>query len=174
MKVKNLKNINISDFEILFKEFYNDLCNYALKYTKNKEDAEEVVQNVFFKIWGKRSFIDVQISTKSYLYICVRNKCLQNINHNKVVKIYEKYVEKEQRNYFETPHEEMVFEETLAILNEIINNLPKKANTIFTLSRFKGLKNKEIAEKLQISIKTVEANITIALKTLRTYFPKQQ
>jgi len=172
LKIKNLNNINVSDFEILFKEFYNDLCNFALKYTKNKEASEEVVQEVFYKIWEKRSFIDVQISVKSYLYISVRNKCLQQINHNKIVKIYEKYIDKQERNEFASPHENLVYEETVTIFNEALNTLPNKCTTIFKMSRFEGLKYKEIADKLEISIKTVEANITRALKTLRNYFPE--
>ncbi|NPA45450.1 MAG: RNA polymerase sigma-70 factor [Chlorobi bacterium] len=172
MKIKNLNNISVADFEILFKEFYNDLCNFALKYTKNKEASEEIVQEVFYKIWEKRSFINIQISVKSYLYISVRNKCLQQINHNKIVKIYEKYIEKQERNDFAGPHENLIYEETISIFNEALNTLPNKCNTIFKMSRFDGMKYKEIAQKLGISIKTVEANISRALKTLRTYFPE--
>ena len=172
MKIRNLNNINTKDFEILFKEFYNELCNFALKYTKNKEASEEVVQEVFAKIWEKRTFINIQISVKSYLYISVRNKCLQQINHNKIVKIYEKHLSKQEKNLFSSPHENLVYEETIEIFNDALQTMPEKCNTIFKLSRHEGMKYKEIAEELKISIKTVEANITKALKILRNYFPE--
>lgn len=172
MKIKKINSINSKDFEVLFKEFYNELCNYALKYTKNKEASEEVVQEVFSKIWEKRTFINIQISIKSYLYISVRNKCLQQINHNKTVKIYEKYISKQERNEFASPHENLVYEETIEIFNNALKTMPEKCNVIFKLSRLEGLKHKEIADELKISTKTVEANITKALKILKKYFPE--
>lgn len=172
LKIKNLKNINIESFEILFKEYYKDLCNFALKYTKNIDAAEEVVQDVFYKIWEKRSIINVKISVKSYLYISVRNKCLQQISHNKIIKIYEKYIDKQELYETKNPYENLVYNETIEIFNDALNTLSPKCKEIFKLSRFKGLKYKEIANKLDISVKTVEANISKALKTLRKYFPE--
>lgn len=172
MKIKTLNNINIKDFEILFKEYYSELCMFALKYTKNEEAAEEVVQEVFAKIWEKRTFINIKISVKSYLFISVRNKCLQQINHIKIVRKYEKYIDKKDENESISPYDAMIYEETLEIFNDALNTLPSKCKKIFTLSRFEGLKYKDIAEELKISIKTVEANISKALKTFRIYFPE--
>jgi len=157
---------------MLFKEHYNELCYFALKYTKNKEEAEEVVQEVFYKIWEKRAFINVKISVKSYLYISVRNKCLQQINHNKIVKIYEKYIDKQDLYETQNPHEDLIYKETVEIFKDALETLPNRCVNIFKLNRFEGLKYKEIAEELEISIKTVEANISKALKTLRLYFPE--
>jgi len=172
LEVKSIKIINIENFEILFKQYYTELCNFALKYTKNNEDAEEVVQDVFYKIWEKRSFINIKISIKSYLYISVRNKCLQNINHKKIVRIYEKYIDKQDNTEASTPHENLVYEESIEIFNEALNTLPERCIEIFKLSRFEGLKYKEIAKKMSVSVKTVEANISKALKTFRNYFPE--
>lgn len=172
MEIKKLNNIDINEFELLFKEFYNDLCNFALRYTKNIEASEEVVQEVFYKIWEKRSFIKVKISLKSYLYISVRNKCLQQINHNKIVKVYEKYIDKQDLYETQNPHEDLIYTETVEIFNEALNTLPHRCKDIFKLSRIEGLKYQEIAEELEVSVKTVESNISKALKTLRKYFPE--
>ena len=172
MIIKTLKNIDVKEFEMLFKEYYSDLCNFALKFTKNPDASEEVVQEVFYKIWEKRSFISIKISIKSYLYISVRNKCLQQINHKKIIRVYEKHIEKQKINSPVNPHENLIYNETVEIFTEALNSLPEKCRTIFKLSRFEGLKYKEISEELKISIKTVEANISKALKTLRIYFPE--
>ncbi len=172
MKIKSLNNINVKKFEILFKEHYTKLCLFALKYTKNEKDAEEVVQDVFYKIWEKRSVINIKTSIKSYLYISVRNKCLQNINHKKIVRIHQNYIENQGNPRTDSPYENLIYEESIDIFNEALNTLPDRCIEIFKLSRFEGLRYKEIAKELAVSIKTVEANISKALKTFRNYFPE--
>ncbi|MCF6365892.1 MAG: RNA polymerase sigma-70 factor [Bacteroidales bacterium] len=172
MEVENFKNINIETFEIIFKKYYSELCRFALKYTNRNEDAEEVVQDVFYKIWEKRFSVKVKVSVKSYLYISVRNKCLQNINHKKIIRVYEKHIEMQNNTETTNPHETLVFEESIDIFNEALNTLPDKCIEIFKLSRFKGLRYKEIAKEMSVSVKTVEANISKALKTFRIYFPE--
>ncbi len=147
---------------------------YAVKYVKNEGLAEEIVQDVFFKIWEKRSFININISLKSYLFTAVRNKCLQHINHQKVIDIYNKYIESPEEANISGPHENLIYKETLEIFNEALETLPERCSEIFKLSRFEGLKYSEIANNLSISIKTVEANISKALKTFRLYFPEYE
>ncbi len=171
MKIKKLNNISIHNFEILFKEYYNELCLFALRYTKSEEGAEEVVQDVFAKIWEKRTFINIKISIKSYLYISVRNKCLQQLNHEKIVRKYKQQIDKRSKYETASPYDSLVYEETIEVFNDALSTLPENCIKIFKLSRFEGLKYKEIAEKLKVSIKTVEANISKALKTFRLYFP---
>ena len=172
MKIKSLNNINIKNFEVLFKEHYTELCNFALKYTKNEEDAEEVVQDVFYKIWEKRSFINIKTSIKSYLYISVRNKCLQNINHKKIIRIHQNHIESQGNPKTINPDENIIYEESIDIFNEALNTLPDRWRERGKRSRFEGLRYKEIAEELAVSVKTVEANISKALKTFRNYFPE--
>lgn len=145
---------------------------YALKYTKVKHLAEEIVQDIFYKIWEKRSFINIDISPKSYLYIAVRNKCLQQINRQKIMNTYNKYIEVSDKKNNAGPHENLIYTETLEIFNEALETLPERCCEIFKLSRFEGLKYSEIANKLSVSIKTVEANISKALKIFRIYFPE--
>lgn len=139
---------------------------------KNEEASEEVVQEVFYKIWEKRSIINVKISIKSYLFISVRNKCLQQINHNKVVRTYQKYIELQDDTKTNNPYDNVIYEETIDLFNEALNTLPNRCIEIFKMSRFEGLKYKDIAKELAVSIKTVESNISKALKTFRIYFPE--
>ncbi len=172
MKLIKQNKINLKNFERLFKKHYVQLCLYALKYTNNEVLAEEVVQTVFCKIWEKRKYISIAVSFKSYLYIAVRNKCLQEIKHQKVINTYNNYIESSDKRNFEGPHENLIYKETSEILSEVLEILPERCSEIFKLSRFEGLKYSEIAKQLSISIKTVEADISKALKTFRLYFPE--
>ncbi len=172
MKLIKHNEINLKSFERLFKKHYVQLCLYAVKYIKNEKLAEEIVQDVFYKIWEKRSFININVSLKSYLFTAVRNKCLQQINHQKVINTYNKYIENSDEKNIEGPYENLIYKETLEIFNEALETLPKRCSEIFKLSRFEGLKYSEIANNLSVSVKTVEANISKALKTFRIYFPE--
>ncbi len=172
MTGKQLNTISIKEFETLFKQHYENLCRYALKYVKDTILVEELVQEVFFKIWEKRSSVRVKISVKSYLFASVRNKCLQHINHNKIIENYKQSVDTLNKVNNETPFDNLIYEETLEIFHEAMNTLPERCSHIFKLSRFEGLKYKEIADQLSVSLKTVEANISKALKTFRIYFPE--
>jgi len=172
LKLIKQNEINLNNFERLFKKHYVHLCLYALKYINNEVLAEEIVQDVFCKIWEKRKYISIAVSFKSYLYITVRNKCLQEIKHQKVINNYNKHIENFEKSNLEGPHENLIYKETAEILNDILETLPGRCSEIFKLSRFEGLKYSEIAKQLSISIKTVEANISKALKTFKLYFPE--
>ena len=139
-----------------------------MKYLKDKDLSEETVQDVFVNIWEKRDFINIKISFKSYLYIAVRNKCLQYLDRQKLISIYKKHIEK---NEISAPDEYIIFKETLDVFYDVLNNLPERCAQIFKMSRFEGLKYREIAQKLNISVKTTEADISKALKQFRIYFP---
>ena len=171
-KKESIKNIGIKEFEGMFKKYYSDLCYFALKYMKSHEEAEEVVQDVFYHLWEKRSSIKINISSKSYLLSSVRNKCLQIINHQKVKRKYTKLKSTDSETYSENPSDELIYNESIEIFNNALNSLSEKCRTIFKMSRFEGMKYKEIATELSISVKTVEANISKALKEFRQYFPE--
>lgn len=171
-KKESIKNIGIKEFEGMFKKYYSDLCYFALKYMQSHEEAEEVVQDVFYHLWEKRSKIKISISAKSYLLSSVRNKCLQIINHQKVKRKYNKYKKAEINSYSENPSDELIYNESIEIFHEALNSLSEKCRTIFKMSRYEGMKYKEIALELSISIKTVEANISKALQEFRQYFPE--
>lgn len=165
--IKKLKKKNKKAFEFVFKKYYQVLKFHALRYLHEPSLAEEIVQDFFLKLWNKIDDIDINTSLKSYFYRSIGNACLNHIKHLKVKQKYHNYIELEIQ---ETPKSgyDILFEKQLEdIINTAINKLPEKRKEIFVLSRFKNLKYHEIAKKLDISIKTVESNMSKALKFLR-------
>ncbi len=164
-----LKKIQKGDqeaFEMLFHAYYGNLCLYASKILNNEHMAEEVVQDFFVKLWEKKEQISIDTSIKNYLFKSVKNQCLNFIKHNVIKENYIKTKEVDiQQNI---NYEEHFIEVDLAKkIEESINSLPEKRREIFRLSREEGLKYREIAEKLNISVKTVEAQMGLAIKNLR-------
>jgi RNA polymerase sigma-70 factor (family 1) len=165
--VKAIKQGKEKEFEVLFKQYYSQMCGLAVKYLKDMDLAEEIVQDIFYNIWKKRKDLNITSSVKSYLFRSVYNNCLQYIHHQKVVNKYT--TEKKYEPNYETvdPMDELRHTELMHALNKALSVLPERTRNIFYLSRFEGLKYHEIADKLAISIKTVEANMGKALKHLR-------
>lgn len=164
-----IKGGNIKVYEALFRELYAPLCGYALKIVKDKEIAEEIVQELFYKLWKNRSSLNIKISLKSYLYKAVYNKALHHFDHEKVKSKYADYVA-HNSTYTQTPEEAMQTGEVYTIYKETLNSLPRNCKRIFQMSRNYGLKYHEIADRLSISVKTVEANMGKALKAFRQSF----
>lgn len=165
--IKDIKKGNIKSFEILFKDYYEDLCLYANHYLKDLDMAEEAVQDVFFNIWNNRVHINIKQSVKSYLYISTRNKCLKIIRSQNMASQYSDYVKNSPRQQVSTPVDELNAKELDLLIEQTLKELPDKAREIFKMNRFQGLKYTEIADKLSISVKTVEANMGKALKIFR-------
>lgn len=164
-----LKKIQSGDskaFEMLFHRYYGNLCLYATKILSDDTAAEEVVQDFFVKFWEKKEQTNIDTSIKNYLFRSIKNQCLNFIKHSVIKKNYIKNQEIDfQPN---VDYEDSFIEVDLAKkIEESINSLPKKRREIFKLSREEGLKYREIAERLNISIKTVEAQMGLAIKNLR-------
>jgi len=164
-----IKEGDIKQFEILFKEYYPRLCEFGTKYVKNIEQAEEVVQDTFYNIWKNKEILNITTSLKAYLYTAVRNNCLQIIRVRNLDLKYENYYKSHYFNESVSPAEELNAKELSNVIQKALNSLPEKSKIIFKMSRDEGLKYHEIAEKLAISIKTVEANMGKALKHFRTH-----
>lgn len=157
-------------FEAVFKTYFKALHAYAMGILKESETAEEIVQSVFLKLWEKRDTLEINSSLKAYLYRAVYHESLNHIKHQQV-----------KRKHWEHAHYEMtqgkpeeVGEQIKGQENELyerfqlaLEKLPEKCRMVFNLSRFEELKYQEIADRLEISIKTVEAHMGKALKTLR-------
>lgn len=154
-------------FEVIFKKHYQALCNYAFGLLKDMDDAEEIVQGMFLKLWDQRQDLEITVSLKSYLYRAVHNTCLNRIKHLKIQDTYRHHV----GDYFENNHvlatDELYKAELEARIAEAIEKLPEQCRLIFRMSRFEELKYQEIANALQLSVKTVENQIGKALKILR-------
>ena len=153
-------------FSMLFKFWYAPLCLFATGIVKNPETAEEVVQSTFVKIWENRGTIKINTSVKNYLFTAVRNRCLNQLEQEKIRTLYARKIQEENSPESD---ESMNYPDPgfIKIIEESIQSLPEKRREIFRLNREEGLKYREIAEKLNISLKTVEAQMGLALKTLR-------
>lgn len=155
------------DFEAVFREHYSVLCSYAHQFLKDTDAAEEVVQEVMFRLWTRRDQIAIETSVKSYLFKSVRNRCLNQLKHHEIRQEYQ--LRQEQSGTQEQPSAEdaMIISELEGRIRLAIGNLPGERQKIFILSRYEGLTYQEIAIKLKISVKTVENQMGKALKTLR-------
>lgn len=162
---------NIQAFESLFHRYYGYLCLYATKILNNPDAAEEIVQDFFVRLWEKREQLSIDTSVKNYFFRSVKNLCINHIKHNRIkAKHAEKVLTGMGAN---TSFEEVYVEFDLELkIEESIQALPEKRREIFRLSREEGLKYREIAEKLNLSIKTVETQMSLAIKTLREILAK--
>ena len=163
---KLIREGNLKEFERIFKEFYPQLCLYALRFVKTKDLSEEIVQNLFCQIWENRKELNIHTSIKAYLYRSTYHNALQVLrkigSHNK----YKEYV-KHHFTENDSSTNKLDEKEINKIVQQTLSSLPQRCGTIFKMSRFEGLKYQEIAQKLSISIKTVEANMGKALKAFR-------
>jgi RNA polymerase sigma-70 factor, ECF subfamily len=167
--LKDIKNGNIKEFEKLFKSLYPLLCRYAERILNNKENAEQVVQDVFYLLWKNRETIDIRSSLKSYLYKAVFNKAMHLVEHEMVEKKYQSYLAFHESQSISTD-QSVIDGEVYQLYRQTLKELPDRCREVFLLSRNQGLKYIEIAEKLAISVKTVEANMGKALSMFRRNF----
>ncbi|MBA2611974.1 MAG: RNA polymerase sigma-70 factor [Bacteroidetes bacterium] len=154
-------------FENVFRTYYQPLCNYACSVIKDIDESEEVVQNLFYNICAKRETIQVTGSLKSYLYRAVHNDCLNKIKHIKVRTQYADDYKNNMNGSFDDASKTLQAKELGKQINEALDALPEQCGIVFKLSRFENLKYSEIAEQLNISVKTVENHMGKALKILR-------
>ena len=172
---KNSSKLDKQSFELLFRENFLALTGFARKYVKDLDTAKEITHDVFINLWEKRNEVDSEKPLRSYLFTSVRNRCLNYIrDHKKFDKTEDISKSPGYSQLAENvdPVEMMELEERI---NLAIDSLPEKCREIFIMNRFKDLKYAEIARELDISVKTVEGQMSRALKTLReklaTYLP---
>jgi RNA polymerase sigma-70 factor (ECF subfamily) len=163
---ERMKKSDEKAFEILFHKYYGHLCLFATKIINDDVAAEEIVQDFFVKLWEKKDHLFIETSVKNYVFRSVKNLCLNFIQHNKTKLLYAQIVISEVENQF-TDDNNYPEPDLQVKIEESINSLPEKRREIFRLSRQEGLKYHEIANKLNISIKTVETQMSLAMKTLR-------
>lgn len=164
--MESLKNGDEKAYKFLLNKFHRKLNAYALTLVNDHSMAQDIVQNVFLKTWKNRNKLNPEFSIQSFLYKSVYNEFINTYQQNKAMMLLQqKYVESLQQ-VVETTDENSI-ERMLAIINREIQNLPPKCQKVFILSKKEGLTNIEIAEHLEISIKTVEAQISKAFKILK-------
>ncbi len=156
-----------AEFEKLFKSYFTPLCSVAYAVVKDSDQARDIVQQVFIKLWDKRDSLKATDQLKSYLHRAVVNTSLNHIERAKKMKLeddfstYEKNIQ-ESSNSSEEKQKELGNK-----IKAAIAELPEKCQLVFSLSRYEGMTNQEIADYLDISIKAVEKHIGRALKELR-------
>ncbi|MCF8715375.1 RNA polymerase sigma-70 factor [Joostella atrarenae] len=170
--IQQLKKGKETAYEALFNLYFKKLHYFSCQYINNDEDANEIVQNTFYKLWKKRHKLSTDINLNAYLFAIVKNECLDYLKHQKIKSQYKNQIESEinlinQESLQDNPSLLLIEKELHNKVNQLIEQLPPACKDIFIKSRFNGLKHKEIAEELSISQKTVEAQITKALKFLR-------
>lgn len=165
---KRGSRINLTSIGISYQLYFQDLCKYSLKYVSTNEIAEEVVSDVFCKIWIKRKSLIIDYSIKSYLFSAVRNQCIDYLRKTKHENLYSMDVALDLTSTYSTPEEEYLYYELNNKLDFAIESLPPRCKKVFRLSRENGFKYKEIASMLNISIKTVETQMRKALICLRS------
>ncbi len=154
-------------FELVFRYYYPGLVIFASQFTLDTSSAEEIVQDFFVRVWEKRSGLLSSNSLKSYFFTSVRNRCFNFLKRKKV--------ELEVIGELQAlANEHLLFDPDIYVASELqekirqaVDALPERCREIFVMSRFKGMKNDEIAENLNLSKRTVETQISNALAFLR-------
>jgi len=165
--IVRLKEGDQTAFQLLFHFYYPGLVIYASQFTTRTADSEEIVQDFFVRLWSKHTQITLCDSFKNYFFSSIKNACLDFLKHQKVEKKYVSEMMELMKHHLAYDVDLYVVSELQEKLKQGIDLLPDKCRQVFIMSRLEGLKNEEIAEKLNISKRTVETQISKALKVLR-------
>ena len=163
------------NFDSIYINNFSRLFLFAKEYVLFDEEAENIVQDIFLMLWEKREALRVDVSLTAYLFTLVKNKCIDFLRHQMVEQMYSENVKHEYNEELNVKlfalesfdHNFSSEEDIETLLRNAIDKLPEKCRLIFIKSRIEGKKYKEIAEELNLSVNTVEGQISIALKKLR-------
>jgi RNA polymerase sigma-70 factor (ECF subfamily) len=168
--IKNIKDGDRHSLELVFRRLYPRLCAYAQKFVQDLDDAEEIVQELFYNVWKNRTALDENQSLDSYMFTSIKNRCLNLLDARRTKSKHAQllwYLYSTTATENNNAYQKLVADEFEKNLVTAIDNLPKECKKVFELSRFEGLKYQEIAQRLDISIKTVETQMSRALSKLR-------
>lgn len=164
-------------FESFFKMYSSRMRSIAMRFINDENLADDIVQTCFLNLWEKHTKLPKVESPRTSLFAIVRNSCLNELRRiNKEqgmnVPVSEMGEEISSVDVADHPERELIYNELNDEIEDVMEELPPRTREVFTLSRFYGLKNREIAEKEQISIKVVERHIQKALKVFHSRFPR--
>jgi len=157
-------------FDLLFQKYYNNLCNYAYLFLKENALTQEIVADVYLKIWNNKQNIEIKTSLKSYFLRSTHNEVISYLRKSRLHTIPLDNNNDLSEIFDESPETLLINKETCNTFKEMINDLPKQAGLVFRLHKVDGLTYKQIAEVLELSTKTVENHMGRALKMMRNMF----
>ena len=171
----------VEDLDVRFERFYAAnyprVKNFAKLLTKSEEDAEDIAQNIFLKLWTRPELWQEQETMTSYLYTVTRNEIFNLFKHQKVEQEYESHIIRSQLigelcDEDTSLLENLYYKEIVLLVELALNQLPPRRKQVFEMSRIEGLSHKEIAEALGVSVHTVQEHISLSLKVIRSYLTK--
>lgn len=158
-------------FEGIFRLYYTSLCSHALRFVYRQEVAEDIVSEVFYQFWKNEGYTSIQHTYRSYLYAAVRHRAYNYLRDELTGSRAPLPLDAAMlTNADESPQTIIEYDETVHRIEKVIHELPTQCQRVFLMSRFESRKNQEIANELNLSLKTVEAHISRALRQLRRVF----
>lgn len=171
--IEMLREGDSLSFEILFQQYYARFYNFVRNLIKDKSIAEDLVQNVFMKVWINRKNLRSDQSIHNYIYVLTKHEVLNHVRNRKICMQVEKLLIPDTSISGETL-DFISIRELDSSIRKFIADMPEQRRKIFMMSRYKGLSNKEIANLLGLSVRTVDRHINLALTSLKIEFIKQE
>lgn len=169
--VSRLKVGDKKAFEEIFRKYREKIYYFAIRYYNSAEDAENVVQDVFIKLWDEREGVKEELSLNNYIYTIAKNH-LFNIHRKKInEKAYRSYIV-DHLVHISNLENELIYADLKAKIDEIIDELPAQRKKVFIMSNMEGFSNKELASELNLSVRTIEVHKSLALQTIRKALTK--
>ena len=166
--VLRIQNGDREAFEMLFRNYYGQLCRFAQNYVFDMSAAEDLVQNFFVRLWEIRAQWEPKGTVESYLFLAVRNRAFDYLKQNRTRMYNHEQLSQENENLDHSTENQFTADEFEAAYKQAVEALPEKCRVIFKMHRQEGMKYEEIANILEVSPKTVEAQIARGLQILRT------
>lgn len=170
--VSRLVNDDKEAFSELYANYKDRLIYFAMRFIKSREFAEDIFQDVFSVIWQSRHFINPEYSFSSYVYTMVKNRVLNMLRRISSEKKVMQTILSEAIDYDNETSRNILYNELNEIIEKAINHLTPRQKEIFRMSREEFMSHREIAQKLNLSIYTVQEHITQALKSIRSFLAK--
>ena len=165
--MQQIKAGDNSAYDTLFRKYYSYLCMVVMRMTHSKEQSEDIVQEVFLEVWRKKEQLDIKSAVKSYLHRSVVNKTLNKIRDKKLEFDQDEEKLNSLPNMQSTPLQKIQGEELQSVIKTAFESLPEKCRVVFSMVKYEAMSYKETAEKLEISVKTVENQMSKALRIMR-------
>jgi RNA polymerase sigma-70 factor, ECF subfamily len=161
----------MTEFDTLFRKYHRRLLLYSMKFVESESDALDIVQNVFVAIWENGKYRQNEELVQAYLFNAIKNGCLNYLKHQKVVRRFEHdaalQMKEREAVHYQSGEKSLIEQESLCQINDAIDSLTDIYREVIFLSRFEGLKNQEIADRLSVPVRTVETRIFRALSSLK-------